>query len=232
MRPVRLHVIGEGQTEETFVNRTLVDYLGALGISSTDARRVETGRKKGIVFRGGMTTYQKVKNDLIRWMKEDNNPDSCFTTMFDLYRLPNDFPGFEAAASMADPYARVRHLEEAFWEDLDKHQRFVPYIQLHEFEALLFSDATKFARVFVREVAEIQELVAIRADFSTPEHIDDGEETAPSKRIIKLISAYAGAKATAGPLIASAIGVSTLIRECRHFREWLEKLARLPTDAG
>ncbi len=232
MSPVRLHMIVEGQTEETFVNGTLVDYMGAHGISSTDARCVYTSRRKKHIYKGGMTNYQKAKKDVTLWMKEDDNPDSYFTTMFDLYALPEDFPGFEQAARMADPYARVQHLEHAFWEDFDKHPRFVPYIQLHEFEALLFSDLTGFARVFVKEVAEIHELQRIRAGFQTPEDINDGEETAPSKRIIRVIPAYEGEKATAGPLIASAIGIATLTRECRHFRESLEKLTQLTVRAA
>ena len=100
-----------------------------------------------------MSTYQKAKRDLERWMKEDTNPDSFFTTMFDLYALPKDFPKFEGANIQSDPYQKVVTLENAFAEDLVQEFRinleslpFIPYIQLYEFEALILSDPEKLKK--------------------------------------------------------------------------------------
>jgi len=89
---IRLHIIVEGQTEEAFVKRVLRDYLGHFNIV-TDVRCVETSRGSLRIYRGGMIDYGRVRRDVIRWMKEDRNRDACFTTMFDLFRLPRDFPG-------------------------------------------------------------------------------------------------------------------------------------------
>ena len=75
-------------------------------------------------------------------MMEDQSTDARFTTMFDLYRLPNNFPSYETSSSIQNPYQRVRILEDALRTDLSD-PRFIPYIQLHEFESLLLSDPEK-----------------------------------------------------------------------------------------
>lgn len=93
----RLHITAEGQTEEYFVKNTLTYYLGDYNIS-TDVRCVLTSKDKhrrDIIYRGGLVNYDKAKNDIVQWLKEEkNNNDVFFTTMFDLYALPHDFPDF------------------------------------------------------------------------------------------------------------------------------------------
>jgi hypothetical protein len=222
---IRLHTVVEGQTEEEFVNSVLAVHLGAFDIS-TDARCVETGRHRARIYRGGLRSYAHVKKDLTLWMKEDRRPDAFFTTMLDLYALPKDFPAFDDARRHSDPYHRVSHLEQAFADDLG-HPRFVPYLQLFEFEALILTDPARFAERFAEHVDEIQALVALCAQFDSPELINDGEETAPSKRIVKVIPAYEGAKVSAGPIIADKIGLPMIRGKCRHFNAWLTKLENL-----
>src|SRR5262249_16387111 len=152
--------------------------------------------------------------------------DAFFTTMFDLYALPDDFPGYTEARKRTDPYQRIAALEEAFRRDIN-HLRFVPYIQLHEFEALLLSDPSKFDWEFLEHGEAIQRLVELCDKFSTPELIDDGEQTAPSKRIIQLIPEYGARKASAGSVIAAKIGLTVLRQKCQHFHEWLTKIEGL-----
>jgi hypothetical protein len=120
----------------------------------------------------------------------------------------------------------VAFLEEALGKDFD-HPRFVPYIQLHEFEALLLADPSKFDWEFIEHDAAIRRLQALAASVATPELIDDGEHTAPSKRIIAEIPEYAGRKASAGPLIASKIGLPVLRQKCPHFDDWLRRIETL-----
>lgn len=226
---IRLHIIVEGQTEETFVREILADHLGQFNIS-TAARSVETGRGKAkhVIYRGGLRTYQKVKKDLTLWMKGDQNADAYFTTMLDLYALPDDFPAFERAKQYISPYDQVRILEEALLAD-NQHPRFIPYIQLHEYEALLFSDPTQFDWEFIDNPQAIQELIDIASSFVSPELINDTPENAPSKRIIKIIPEYEGRKSSAGPLIAQKIGITVMRSKCPHFDEWLQKLESLAT---
>ena len=209
----RLHFIVEGQTEETFVNLVLVPELAQNSVWGR-ARCVITGRKHGIKHRGGLGSYAKARNDIVLWMKEDRNPDAFFTTMFDLYALPNDFPGYEDAKKNRDPYKRVEALEKAMKEDIG-NPRFVPYIQLHEFEALLLTDLKKLEIQYFEQDTAIQHLIEIASKSDSPELIDDGPETAPSKRIIKEIPEYEGMKALAGPLVAKEIGLPTLQSKCK-----------------
>lgn len=222
---IRLHVVAEGQTEEELVNSVLADHLGAFDIS-VDVRCVETGRHKGKIHRGGMLDYRRAKKDLDLWMKEDRKPDAFFTTMFDLYALPDDFPGFAAARREPDPHRRVEALEASLAIDV-AHQRFVPYLQLHEFEALLLSDPTCFRSRFREHEEGIQKLITICAAFASPELIDDGPQTSPSKRIAQQIPEYAGAKRSAGPLLAARIGLDAIRRKCPHFSAWLDMLEQL-----
>jgi hypothetical protein len=224
---IRLHVVVEGQTEEELVNAVLVDHLGAFGLS-TDVRCVETSRDKRRVYRGGMLDYSRAKKDLTRWMKEDRRPDAAFTTMFDLYALPADFPDHAAAKARVDVYDRVRILEAAFARDIGD-PRFVPYLQVHEFEALLLSEPSCFRSRFHEREQGIQRLIGICSGFSSPELIDDGPKTAPSKRIIAEVPEYEGQKASAGPLLAARIGLEVIRRRCPHFSEWLSILERLDT---
>jgi hypothetical protein len=135
---IRIHFIVEGQTEETFANRMLIPHLALYSIWG-DARRVMTSKKKYHTYRGGLNSYSLVKNDISLWMKEDNNNDAFFTTMFDLYAIPEDFPEFSSSRTIIDPDLRVKLLESALYADIS-HQHFIPHIQLHEFEALILSD--------------------------------------------------------------------------------------------
>lgn len=126
---IRLHMVVEGQTEETFVREVLAPELWPLNIFA-DARRVETGRRGATIFRGGGWHYAKWRKDLTLWMKEDQQPEVWFTSMVDLYKLPTDFPGYEVCSAITDPHLRVQCLEQHFRDDLN-HSRFIPYIQLH-----------------------------------------------------------------------------------------------------
>jgi len=144
--------------------------------------------------------------------------------MFDLYGLPDDFPGYEEASRTSDPYARVEILETSLYEAINS-RRFIPYFQLHEFESLLFSDLRKISAQFPEYSAEIHQLEESVKRFNSPELVNDGIETAPSKRIIASLPEYANRKASAGPTIAGKIGLPVLQSKCRHFREWLERLS-------
>ena len=222
---VRLHFIVEGQTEETFVNQTLRPHLADRSISAC-VLCVSTGHNQGFTYRGGLSSYIQAKNDIMAWITEDQGLDARFTTMFDLYRLPADFPGYGDAMQMQDPYDRVRVLENAMEKDI-ADTRFIPYIQLHEYEALLLSDPQKLDLQFHDCATGIQRLIEMTCGFDSPELINDGPNTAPSKRIIGEIGEYSGRKASAGPIVAGYIGLPALRSKCSHFGGWLDKLESL-----
>ena len=104
--------------------------------------------------------------------------------------------------------------------------RFVPYVMMHEFEALLFSDCQELAQVIGRpELAD--QFQEIRDDFNSPEEINDSRETAPSKCILALINNYE--KVPVGTRTVEKIGLSRIRSACSHFDCWLKQLERLPS---
>ena len=153
---IRLNIVVEGQTEETFVRDVLSDHLAMHNVVAV-ARCVETGRKHGKVYRGGLFNYAKARRDILCWMKEDSSLDTRFTTMFDLYHLPKTFPGYGKAVAKSDVYRRVELLENFMEEDIaDERKRFIPYIQLHEFEAILFVEPQSFATQFPNKKGKVR----------------------------------------------------------------------------
>ncbi|HUT24413.1 MAG TPA: DUF4276 family protein [Sumerlaeia bacterium] len=231
---IRLHLVVEGPSELGFAREVLKPYLAVRGVG-VSPRCVETSRDRRTrkIFRGGMLVYKHLKKDLTLWMKQDRSTDAFFSTMIDLFRVPDDFPGYVDAKRCADPYERVAQMEKALARDLSS-RRFVPYIQLHEFEALLLCDPTAFERSFPARGDAVRDLARIASAFDSPELIDDGDDTAPSKRIIHHIPEYEYQKGSAGPLVAKRIGADLMRAKCRHFNEWVTKLETLgqESDAG
>ncbi len=229
MTGIRLHFIVEGQTEETFVNQVLKPHLGDRYVWA-DARCVLTSRRGGVKYRGGFRSYAQPRRDILSWLREDQNDDARFTTACDLYRLPSDFLGYGDAQGAADPYEKVRVLEAALRDDIGDW-RFIPYLQLHEFETLLLSEPDQLAAHFTDGQAGIQNLATMAGQFANPELINDGPDTAPSKRIIAEIPEYAGMKPSAGPIVAEKIGLANLRARCQHFGEWIDQLEDLAQGA-
>ena len=223
---IRLNITAEGQTEERFVKDTLSAYLGNYNIS-TDVRPVRTSKDKFKTYRGGLINYEKAKKDIQTWLKEDSNQETRFSTMFDLYALPNNFPGYKEAERITDPYKRVNFLEEKFKDDI-KDYRFIPYIQLYEFEALVLAKPRNLEIEYFEHEKEIKELEKLlKSKNNNPELINDGKKTAPSKRLIKLIPEYKNNKVNVGASVANINGINFLKEQCPHFGEWIQKLKNL-----
>ncbi len=140
-----------------------------------------------------------------------------------------DFPGYEDACNCSNPYLRVERLEEEFLKDIGS-TNFIPYIQLHEFEALVLTDPSKLLDRFFEKESAIRYLENQCKNVASPELIDDGEQTAPSKRIIKEIPEYEGQKVIAGPEAVNKIGLEHLREKCPHFESWIKKLERLSSE--
>lgn len=216
----RVNIVVEGQTEETFVRNVLAPYLGPYGVFII-ARKVLTSKRGSRYFRGGLANYSLPKRDIEKWLAEDST--AWLTTMFDFYRLPSDFPGYGAALQCDDPYEAVSILEKAMKIDLGS-QRVLPYIQLHEFEAYLFSDVTSISAHFFEVCGLKEKLEVVRSSFLSPEHINSDPDLAPSKRLIDCVPGYGYLKASSGPIIAGRIGIDTIRRECPHFDSWIKQL--------
>jgi len=222
----RLYVFAEGQTEKTFADNVLGPHLANLGVFLQGATAIRTSEKKGVVYRGGGRSYQRMRNHITHLLDQEQGRDAFFTTMIDLYGIQSGFPRLDEANKLRHlPEKRVQFLEQAFAEDVGDTRRFFPYIQLHEYEAYLFSDPRCFRKFYIRCEKEIAELHAIAARRDTPELIDDDPNSAPSKRILALFPDYQ--KRLMGVQIAEAIGLYNIRANCPHFNGWLERLEGL-----
>ncbi|MEI7990058.1 MAG: DUF4276 family protein [Chloroflexota bacterium] len=219
----RVLVSVEGQTEETFVREILTRHLWNLNVDLIPVVVSTKIFKQGKKFKGGLSTYVKVRNDVHRLLKDTS---ACaVTTMYDLFKLPTDFPGY-ATRPIGDCFVKAAYLETEFQRDVS-HSHFKPYLQLHEFEALLFVNPEITVKRFT-EVNKLSELLDIRNKFNSPEEINDGETTSPSKRILRLFPYYE--KPLYGVLVAIDVGLENIRAECAHFNAWLtwlETLGRL-----
>jgi hypothetical protein len=224
---IRLNIIVEGTTEKLFVNNTLVEHLGQFQVYAS-ACCITTNKAKG--KKGGLENYAKVENDINRWLKQQNKQDVRFTTMFDLYALPNEFPSFEQANKLSDPYRKVEVLESAFANSINDN-RFIPYIQLHEFESLIFTNLEELYKSFPEYDQyrnDINRLSIECSSYSSPELINQGVTTAPSKRLAKVIPRYDKLKTTLAPQVIQKIGLSNIREKCPHFDRWITQLESLP----
>jgi hypothetical protein len=221
---VEVIIIAEGVTEEQFIKRIIAPALRPSGIF-LKPEMLKTSRD----IRGGGVNFDRIKLHARNTLR--GNTKTIVSTFIDLYALDTGFPGYSEAKQKRDLYARLACLETALHEATIKHvecspEKFIPYIQPHEFEGLLFSDVAALARVETGWAKEIKVLQKARADFETPEHINDSFETAPSKRLGKILSPRYR-KTRHGPLAAEKITLSVMESECRHFREWMDQLRKL-----
>ena len=132
---IRVHILVEGQTEETFVRDVLMPHCAARDIYLHTILATTKRVKSGPNFRGGITGYGKVYNHIRRLLQDSYV--AAVTTMIDYYGLPDDFPGMDDRPE-GNCYARVDHVQTA-WADAVGDRRFLPFLTLHEYEALLFS---------------------------------------------------------------------------------------------
>jgi Domain of unknown function (DUF4276) len=230
----RLLVHVEGQTEESFVNEILVHYLIAQGYESVSARIIGNARLRR--RRGGVRPWPSVRKDIVNHLREDLG---CIaTTMVDFYGLPRSgegaWPGRAAAGQMAFEEkaacverALLESVVEAMGEGFDT-TRFIPFVVMHEFEGLLFSDCGAFGKGIGRPDMEVR-FRQVRNQFQSPEHINDSPVTAPSKRVEGLVPGYE--KPFLGILAALEIGLGSIRAECPHFASWLTGLESLVAGA-
>ena len=227
----RLYLFAEGSTEQTFANTVLKPHLANFGVYMHNPVLIAHARKKGRVHRGGGRNFRAMQNDINHFLKQESGNDVFFTTMIDLYALHAKFPGIEEAEKLRhDPYQRVAALERA-WFNETGDRRFIPFIQLHEFEAYLFCDVSQFAFFFDNADSQIAALQSTE-NIQYPELIDDGQDKAPSKRIIDELPEYEYLKTTVGPQAAERIGLENIRSKCPHFKAWLERIERLGAGSG
>lgn len=212
-------ILVEGQTEEQFIKNIFSPYLNKFDVHLNPTIINTKLVKGGKNFKGGIDNYGQIKRDILHLTR---NNSLYVTTFLDFYALPDDFPEKEKSKVRATSIEKVKFLENTFYKDINK-VNFIPYLQLHEFEAILFADIKGFEYCFEYNV--VRGIAQIIQQFPNPEDINDNPYTAPSKRILNVIPQYN--KPFQGNLIALENGIDVVLSKCPHFLEWTEKLKSL-----
>ena len=205
---IRLAIAAEGETEEAFVKNILADHLRKMGVEPTP------------ILLGGNVTVERLASEM-----------SKLFWNFDHVTSLVDFYGFRGIGTKSleqlerDIFEEVNHRIGRSWDQ----SRIFPYIQRHEFEGILFSDVNAFATAANATNECVEGLRAIRLQFDTPEDIDDGICTAPSKRILRLMPNYQ--KIVHGVDVATEIGLHIICRQCPRFDNWVTKLESLAVES-
>lgn len=202
---IRIAISVEGSTEVEFVKRVLAPSL------------VESNASITPISVDGNVSVQRLAKEManLYWN-------------FDAVTSLVDFYGFRrrGTESVTELEHDIRYNVESYIGEAVNRSNVIPYVQLHEFEALLFSDVEGFQAVMPGASSNsMEKLQEIRDGFETPEDIDDGVETAPSKRIAGVFPAYS--KALHGPLVAENIGLAEMRNRCPRFNEWIVRLCGL-----
>ena len=218
-------VVCEGQTEEVFVTEVLAPVLWDRNVFLCP-RLIATSRHT----KGGPLKGQRVLRFLRNTLRERRN--TYVTTFFDLYALPPDFPGRNAATAGMDSVDEAAAVEAEFHaavvdEAGCRPNRFLPHIQPYELEALLFSDQAQFAAVEPAWQRYVAQLEVTRRSVPSPEHINDGPETHPSARLRNLLRPRYN-KVRHGRAVSGRIGIDRMRAECIHFGRWLARVEALP----
>lgn len=219
-------VFAEGQTEEKFIKQVIAPALRHLQIFVKPQTLNTSQNAKGCAV-----SFDRLKFNARNTLRQ--NANFVLSTFIDLYALDTDFPAFDEAKQKADVYERVQCLEKALHQAIVEHvgcriDRFLPHIQPYEYEGLLFSDVTTLSTIEPTWSASLKNLIKVRRLVETPEHINDGYETKPSKRLEDLLSPKYK-KTTHGPRAAERISLSVIERECKHFSGWMDALRGLAT---
>ena len=221
MSNVSVYIIVEGTTEQTFVRELLAPGISLQGIFLYPVLIGKPGHK------GGDVRFERAIEDIGRFLKQRS--DTHISTMFDYFRLDPSWPGNVDMQSCPTAIEKAEKIEVAtfskimeLFPDHNVEERFIPYIEMHEFEALLFSNASILAERIGVQTEQIEDVLD---EFGEPEEIDDGPDTTPSKRLIRLNNSYR--KVAMGRTISDAIGIPTIREKCPHFDKWLNKLEQL-----
>lgn len=210
----RIYIVVEGQTEQEFVLNVLAPYFNTKGVVSVTPILIRTSK----TGRGGLVNAHHLLKTAKAFLSSKKK-DIVVTTFVDFFRIPKNMPGYEESMSLGNDLLRVASLESALGKAVND-PRFVPYIQLHEFEALLFSNNKGFEEFFSTD--QSKQTAAIISEFENPEDINSSPDKAPSKRILSLEKGYQ--KVLQGNLIAMGVGIEDMLAKCPRFSSWVSML--------
>ena len=195
---VRLGMSVEGATEERFVISCLMPYLAQKKIFITP------------VSLNGNVSVDRISRELKNLLYS-----------FDVVTTLYDFYGFKQLNKNETKDSLERRILMSVPKNLQG--RLIPYIQMYEFEGLLFSSPSIMSDVLQEEKIEPWAKNILDQFNGNPELINNSPETAPSRRLA--MTSYR--KTTHGPNIAKEIGIENIRGKCEGFDDWIRVLEGL-----
>lgn len=219
MSSQRIIIICEGPTEQEFCNKLLAKFLSSFQLSCPIIKR--SG--------GGIVPWKHLKKQVENHLEQDRS--AYVTTFIDYYGIGDrhQFPSWQEAKQLSDKYHRIEFLEQKMREDIDEayRYRFIPNLQLHEFETLLFADPQAFESQLTEQEYDREMLLSIVGEFPNPENINNSPKTSPSHRLEEIIQGYN--KVVYGNCLAEAVTIRRMLGKCSHFAGWLNTIKNLPS---
>jgi hypothetical protein len=218
---VEVVVLVEGHTEQLFINKLLAKYMGERSVSMRPIILNKPGQK------GGDVKFARAKNDIETHLKQRSN--TWVTLMVDYYGIHSDWPGYNESKHERLHSCKAEIMNQAtaqsiieLFANYNPKQRFIPYVSMHELEALYFSDPVLLAdKLGIRQ----RKIDTILIECGEPEKINDNIQTSPSKRLETLFRGFK--KTVTGLDIAQKIGIERMRQACPIFNGWLTQLENL-----
>lgn len=214
----RLIIVCEGPTENEFCLEMLAPILLKLDIY-VEAPLIKKSN-------GGIVPWQAIKRQIETHLHEG---DANVSMLVDYYGIKDsyNFPGWIESKDILSLTDRFQFLCDRMKADISPvlAPRFIPYMQIHEFESLLFSDINVFKDNFDKSEMNFSILEDANREFSNPEEINSRPSLAPSKRLTKAIPGYD--KVLYGNYIAVETGLSRIMEKCPLFRQWITSLTSI-----
>lgn len=201
----------------------LAPYMAQQGIYLSASIIGKPGQK------GGNIQFDRAQRDIENFLIQRS--DTYVSTMFDYFRIDPRWPGLDQVRNpKMNSTEKAEIIENATKEAIlsaspncNPSQRFIPYIQMHEFEALLFSDSQILSSEIEVESSSIEAI--LNRYHNEPEMINQDPENAPSKQLARLNNTYK--KVIQGTTISRRIGINQIRLKCPNFNKWLACLENL-----
>ncbi len=221
----KLHILVEGQTEEVVVNDVIKPYLSSEDVYVTTSILTTKRPAGGPAYKGGVISWGKISREINLLLGDTST--TLLTTLIDYYGFPGDAPGM-GTRPRGSPYERVEHVERAIAEAVD-NSRFLPHLVLHEIEAWVLSDCQRLGDL-MGDPPGVTQLAREVDSEPSPEMINDGTDTAPSKRIVRAYPQYV--KTFDGPLVIADAGLDSIRQRCPHADRWVAHVEAVLKSQG
>ena len=226
----RLILIVEGQTELEFVNRLLTPYLVLQGLNTSIQPIMITMKGGG----HGFNNIEHLSNTIKPLLNASDEP--VISIMIDNYGINSEskLPGYAEYSKEQNVITRLNMMESNLNDYIQKikpYRYFIPYIQRHEMETLLFANPEKG---FEFEAEEIKnDVINLCKQFDSIEDINDTPEGAPSKRLERIYNRHQKryVKIVDGIEIAELTSIEEMLEKCPRFKDWVEKLIEVVIES-